>query len=239
MVSASTTATGRATFRFLDGVETFDGEDASALLAHVDELSAVCGRVADHADALLPDEREGLENMAPRRAMAYSSGRRVAREALYGLGLGRHPVSTRQRVAIWPDGVAGSIAHSRDLALAMVGHARVFAGIGVDLERESRVGARVAARVLTGDERAQCTDLAWATLLFSGKEAVYKAVNPALGEYLAFGDVEVTASPEGTFQARTTRPRRSTAHIGAGRGYFLRGAGQWMTIFLVPSSVRE
>ena len=173
--------------------------------------------------------------MADVRRAEYSSGRRVAREALALLGIENCGVTARGRVPIWPPGVVGSITHSRELAMAMVGRDASVAGIGVDVEQEHRVDARVAARVLVPEERASLVEEDWRTMLFAAKEAVYKAVNPLVGEYLEFGDVEVSASRDGTFSAVTTRPRESTARIETGQGHFLRVEGHWLCVFLVPN----
>lgn len=214
---------------FLDGVEAF------SVPATAVGLVAACGRVADHTGSLLPDERVGLDRMADVRRAEYSSGRRVAREALALLGIENCGVTARGRVPIWPPGVVGSITHSRELAMAMVGRDARVAGIGVDVEQEHRVDARVAARVLVPEERGSLVEEDWQTMLFAAKEAVYKAVNPLVGEYLEFSDVEVSASRDGTFAAVTTRPRQSTARIETGQGHFLRVEGHWLCVFLVPN----
>ena len=151
------------------------------------------------------------------------------------LGIGASAVTARSRIPVWPAGVVGSITHSRELALAMVGRDDAVAGTGVDLEREHRVDARVAAQVLSAEERRRLSEEDWRTMLFAAKEAVYKAVNPLVGEFLAFADVEVSANRDGTFAAVTTRPRKSTSRIRKGRGCFLRTGGHWLCVFLVPN----
>ncbi len=211
----------------LDGVEPFSLPSAGA------GVVAACGRVADHTTSLLAAERVGLERMAEVRRAEYSSGRRVARQALSLLGIEGCSVTARGRLPVWPLGVVGSITHSRTLALAMVGREADVAGIGVDLEQERRVNERVAARVLVPAERRNLAEQDWRTMLFAAKEAVYKAVNPVVGEYLDFGDVEVSASKDGTFTAVTTRARKSTSMIASGRGHFRRVEGHWLCTFLV------
>lgn len=213
---------------FLDGIEPFElpfGEPNVAL---------ACGRVDDHTRELLAAERAGLERMGDVRRREYSSGRRVARHALELLGIRDVAVTTHGRVPVWPSGSVGSITHSRSLALAMVARAGNVAGMGVDLELERRVTDELAGRVLLRRERERSVEKDWRTMLFAAKEAVYKAVNPLVGEYLEFGDVEVKAEEDGTFGAITTRPRRSTATIEAGQGFFQRVEGHWLCVFLVP-----
>lgn len=214
--------------RFLDGVEPFE------LPVPVRDLVVVCGRVGDHSSELLAAERTGVERMGDVRRAEYSSGRRVARRALGRLGITDQPVTSRARVPVWPPGVAGSITHSRTLAMAIVGRMDRVRGVGVDLEREGRVNERIAARVLVPCERENLAEPDWSTMLFAAKEAVYKAVNPLVGEYLEFTDVEVSASTDGTYRATMTRPGESKATVEAGRGWFQRVEGHWLCVFLVP-----
>ncbi len=134
---------------------------------------------------------------------------------------------------VWPHGVCGTIAHSREYAVAVVGCCRRVIGIGVDLELEHRVDERVARRVLNERERGQLPEESWRTAVFSAKEAVYKAVNPAVGEFLEFQDVEITLDAGG-FRAATTRPRASTRLIATGQGYVAHVHGHWWTAFVVP-----
>ena len=199
-------------------------------------IAVACGRVADHARSLLPAERVGLERMREVRAAGYSSGRRVARHALGQIGIEDWPVTARGRMPVWPPQVVGSITHSRTLALAIVGPLGRFAGIGVDLELEHRVTSRLAGRVLVEREHRRLAEEDWATMLFGAKEAVYKAVNPAVGEFLNFEDVEVTPCLDGVFIAQTTRPCASEAPVAAGRGYFQRIEEHWLAVFFVPAN---
>lgn len=213
---------------FLDGVEPFE-------LPFVEpKVALVCGRVEDHVRGLLPGERSGLARMGDTRRREYSSGRRVARHALGMLDFHRSAVSARGRMPVWPRGIVGSITHSRSLALAMVGRRRDVAGIGVDLELGQRVTDPLARRVLLEREREQVAEQDWPTMLFAAKEAVYKAVNPLVGEYLEFTDVEISASPAGTYRAAMTRPAESKAAVEAGAGWFQGVEGHWLCVFLVP-----
>lgn len=211
----------------LDGIGPFELPFAEPRVVFV------CGRVGDHTRKLLSEERIGLERMGDVRRAEYSSGRRVARRALSLLGVRDRAVTARGRVPVWPCGIVGSITHSRTLASAMVGRGNDVAGIGVDLELEGRVTDQIAERVLLPRERV--VEGGWPTMLFAAKEAVYKAVNPLVGEYLAFADVEISASTDGTYRAAMTRPGESKAAVEAGRGWFQRVEAHWLCMFLVPN----
>ena len=212
--------------RFLDGLAPFAGPLATP------HLAAAIGRIGDHRAALSASEREALTAMSAARAAQYSSGRRVARAALCDLGIADADIPRRGRAPVWPSGTAGSIAHSDTLALALAGQRPHFAGVGIDAELHGRVHERLARRVLTGAEYQRHTRDDTATLLFSAKESVYKAVNPLVGEYLGFQDVEITLG-NGCYAARTTRACASTSAVLSGEGSFLDAYGHWLTIFLV------
>ena len=216
--------------KFLDSIEPFELPFAEP------EAALACGRVEDHVRGLLPGERSGLARMGDVRRREYSSGRRVARYALEMLGVHGSAVNARGRVPVWPRGIVGSITHSRSLALAMVGRKRNVSGIGVDLELERRVTDQLARRVLLKSERERAVGKDWPTMLFGAKEAVYKAVNPLVGEYLEFTDVEIVAGADGTYRAAMTRPGDSKVVVEAGRGWFQRVEGHWLCVFLVPTN---
>ena len=89
--------------------------------------------------------------------------------------------------------------------------------------------------MLVPGERENLAEQDWRTMLFAAKEAVYKAVNPLVGEYLEFTDVEIAAGADGTYGAAMTRPGKSKATVEAGRGWFQRVEGHWLCVFLVPN----
>ena len=208
--------------RFLDGLAPFAWPAGG--------VAAAFGRIGAFEAALWPAERVAAAGLGPQRLAAYASGRRVAHAALAALGEVAGPVTSSGRLPRWPPGAVGSIAHSRTLAVAVAARAREVRGVGVDLEAEGRVGERLAARVLVDAERQRFAEAHW-TLAFSAKEAVYKAVNPVVGEYLGFGDVEIEISGE-TFSAVASAQCASAAVVSAGRGFFRRIHGHWLTVFV-------
>lgn len=217
---------------FLDDIEPFEQPLSSEALA------LAMGGVADHSATLLPPERHAVAAMNDQRVAEYSSGRRVAREALRQLGLVDIAIPRQGRAPLWPDGVVGSIAHSRHFALAIVGFSRRYRGIGVDLVPERRVGADVAARVLSRRERSMVSDEIGYTRLFSAKEAIYKATNPATCEYLGFRDVELSMSASDQFEARATKPCNSAQLVAVGQGFVGRAHGHWLTFFVIRNQPR-
>jgi 4'-phosphopantetheinyl transferase EntD len=169
----------------------------AACLAGLPGLCLEMAPVGDHRAALMPEESAAIAHAAQRRVHEFSTGRWLARRAFAALGLPAAAIPRAGgRAPAWPAGVAGSITHARELAIAVVaapGHAR---GIGIDLEAAGRVGTNLYHRLFTPAERAgiEAAGAARATLLFSAKEAVYKAVNPIAGRYVGFLEAEVAVA---------------------------------------------
>lgn len=141
----------------------------------------------DDADALWPVERAALERArAPRRA-DFVAGRVAARAALVRMGqpVGAIPQGP-DRAPVWPEGIRGSITHSGGLAIAVVGRACDWAGLGLDLERDAPLDPETAAAILRPDESG-----ADPLPTFSAKEAAFKAQFPATGAMIGFDAARV------------------------------------------------
>jgi 4'-phosphopantetheinyl transferase EntD len=171
-------------------------------------------RVRDRADELIGAELEPIADAVERRRAAYSSGRVLSRRLLTELGapparpLGRRPGS---RLPDWPEGFVGSITHSGPLCLAAVGRSARYRGLGLDLEPDQPTRQEIDRHVLSDRERGWVADATRAgedrsrltRLVFSVKEAVYKAFHPAVGRVWGFQDVEVEIDlGRGRFLAR-------------------------------------
>jgi 4'-phosphopantetheinyl transferase EntD len=179
-----------------------------------------------------------------RRRVYFSMGRAAARDALaefdiYGVAIERGPSGE----PLWPAGIVGAITHAGDLAIAIVGRQTHYAGLGIDVEQLSRgLTARAARLICTPAEmdwvnpEAGTTRL---TMLFSAKEAVFKALFPIEGVWLGFGDAELTWHPERcAFEARLLKTASSTHPRGATLEVRCRviGADVLSTTYALPSS---
>ncbi|GAA5786010.1 4'-phosphopantetheinyl transferase family protein [Chitiniphilus shinanonensis] len=161
-----------------------------------------------HSGLTLP---ESLAGAVLKRKVEFLAGRDCARSALalagypgpFALPIGEH------RAPVWPEGWTGSISHSKGHAIAVAGRATIYRGIGLDLEH--RVPAERAAPLreqigqpaewLLGDTLGLPPEL-WFTLVFSLKEALFKALYPQVGRYFGFEDAEVVAFDDGLAQLR-------------------------------------
>jgi 4'-phosphopantetheinyl transferase EntD len=149
-----------------------------------------------------------LAQAGEKRRRDFALGRACARAALVGLGQGDAVIAMGEKGApVWPAGIVGSITHTKGYAAAIVGNARGFEGIGVDAERVGGVGEDLWPRLFTSGERdqlmAQENRAVAATLLFSAKEAAYKAW--ALKGALRFRDIHITLEDGGFTASRSER----------------------------------
>jgi 4'-phosphopantetheinyl transferase EntD len=149
---------------------------------------------------LLPEEENVLSaSVVPKRRADFTAGRVAARRALALAGLTRPPalmVGPRGQ-PLWPAGWVGSIAHTLDVAVAVVARSTEVEAVGVDVEAREAPGPEVARHIATAQELdwLQLGLPGWRTrlgLLFSAKESLYKALFPSLGLDLDFLDVELT-----------------------------------------------
>ena len=183
---------------------------------------AAVGRVQDHAEALAAEELAQVAGAVSSRRAEYSTGRFLAKRALARLGVEGATIVSHGRRPSWPEGVVGSITHSRSCAVAIVAERSQFAGVGVDLELTNRVSEKIAPRTMTERER-EASGVAWPpfvpTANFSAKEAVFKAVNPIVGLMIGFKEVEIAWQEEKAgFAARYIGPNPANAIMERGQG---------------------
>jgi 4'-phosphopantetheinyl transferase EntD len=194
-------------------------------LARAIDAVAVPGILVGHrliADgdeqALLPEELGAFAASVIKVRRASGAARIVARQLLPRFG--RAPSAIRKSAAgppVWPDGIVGSLAHDNAVAVAAMATKREFSSVGVDVEPAMPLDADLLDIVATADERGRAAgDPLQGRLLFSIKEAVYKAVYPLDGVFLDHHDVEVdlAGSVAAVRYGRTVRFRHCAAtHI--------------------------
>lgn len=147
-----------------------------------------------------PAEDSHVARSAPKRRRDFALGRACARQALAALGQGEAVIAKGDSGApVWPAGIAGSITHTADYAAALVGESSRFVGIGIDAERAGDVTRDLWPRLFSEAEQKMLglhpDPLLAATLLFSAKEASYKAWS--LKGALAFREIEITLAQDG------------------------------------------
>jgi 4'-phosphopantetheinyl transferase EntD len=162
---------------------------------------------ADLDTALFGLEVRSLGRAVGRRRREFVTGRACSRRALARLGLPATAVGSGARgEPLWPAGVVGSITHCDGYRACAVAHARDVRALGVDAEPRAPLPGGVLDAVASSAERralaAHPEGVPWDRLLFSAKEAVFKAWYPLTGRELGFDDVELRIDPRaGTFEA--------------------------------------
>ncbi|MEU3064046.1 4'-phosphopantetheinyl transferase superfamily protein [Streptomyces subrutilus] len=180
-----------------------------------------------------------MEGRRARRRRQFATVRGCARAALAELG--RPPVALlpgRGGAPQWPAGVVGSLTHCDGYRGAVVAEAGAVAALGIDAEPAGPLPRGVLGLITSEAERAELAALAavdasvpWERVLFSAKEALYKAWYPATGLWLGFRDATVSLSAAGTFTATVCPP----AGVPAGGvdpvygGRWLAGSGLVLT----------
>lgn len=169
----------------------------------------------DEEAALYPEEEVAIRRAVAKRRREFRGGRACARRALESLGLppGPLPMGPR-RAPVWPEGVVGSITHTRGFCAAAVARRSEIAGLGVDAEQRGAVTPKLGGRVCTEPERAWMERTPpppggdWETLLFSAKESLYKAIATAgeIERVPGFDAATIASPPEaGRFRAELLR----------------------------------
>jgi 4'-phosphopantetheinyl transferase EntD len=165
-------------------------------------VAVTSGRENDYM--LHPDEARLL---APRacatKVTEWTSGRSAAHLALRRLGfINPPPVLRGQRgEPLWPEGVVGSITHCYPWTIAITAYGSKQFGIGVDLESLTRLrGIDISQITCRGPEFEWISSgedfQGRLAMIFSAKEALYKALYPFYRRYIDFKEVELNWVPE-------------------------------------------
>lgn len=143
---------------------------------------------------LWDEEAAAVARAIPKRRAEFAAGRSAARAAMAEIGIA--PVAIpqgRDRAPIWPSGLAGSIAHCDTCCIAAVALHGHHAALGVDIEPATPLASDLIEVICTPAERAWLVDQSdpglAAKVIFSAKEAVYKAQYPLTGKVIGFDAV--------------------------------------------------
>jgi 4'-phosphopantetheinyl transferase EntD len=220
----------------------------SALLERILPADVVAEELfADPADTtLFPEEEAVVARAVAKRRTEFATVRRCARAALSRLGVPEQPILPGAGGAPqWPPGIVGSMTHCTGYRAAVVARRPDVATVGVDAEPHDVLPDGILENIASAGERAMLARMAsnapaacWDRLLFSAKEAVYKAWFPLTGRWLDFADAEVSIDPAASsFTARllTSGPVLDGHELRAFTGRFRVQDGLIVTAIAVPA----
>lgn len=152
---------------------------------------------------LFPEEEALVARAVEKRQREFAAGRACAHRALAELGFAPGPVGAGERgEPLWPAGAVGSITHCRGYRGAAVARAADLAALGIDAEPHAALPDGLLGEVARPEEQRELTALAraepgvhWDRLLFSAKEAAYKAWYPLAGRWLGLQETAVELDP--------------------------------------------
>lgn len=207
-------------------------------------VAVFCEPVRDAGDTLFAAERGTVARAVRHRRDEFSTGRLLARRALTAIGQPAAAIpADGARRPVWPAGVVGSISHSSGLCAAAVARRDGMRALGLDIERIGAVPAEIMDTISHAGEiaahRDRFGDDLLRTLLFSAREAIYKAYNPLTGSYLDHRDVVLSLAGN-AFTARIVAPDRPRFD-GADRiaGVFAEAGGMVVSLVAVPAPSRS
>ena len=191
------------------------------------QVAVVCAGVNGDIASLWPDEWAAVSRATPRRQREFAAGRAAAREAVRRLSGIDAPIrANADRSPQWPDGFVGSITHTRDTCLVVVGREESWQSIGIDMEPAQSFDESLWEIVCTPGElhlvrqRSAFERAIAVTRLFVAKEAFYKWYYPQKKIMLDFQNVSVFWSPdESEFKVSSCSPD-FTEDFGAFTGQF-------------------
>jgi 4'-phosphopantetheinyl transferase EntD len=165
--------------------------------------------------ALYPEEETVVGRAVEKRRREFTTARACAREALARLGQPHQAIPSGSRgEPLWPAGIVGSITHCDGYRGCAISRAHDLAAIGVDAEPNQPLPDGLLGDIALPEERewlrylaGQASETSWDRLLFSIKEAVYKAWFPLAERWLGFEDAVVAIDrQQGSFSAHLLVP---------------------------------
>lgn len=146
---------------------------------------------------VLPEEHNYISSgKSASYRVEFALGRIAARRALEEIGGSNEfaLLRTSSGAVDWPEGFVGSISHTEGWAVAAVASKKKFSSLGIDLQSVKKdVRPELAKKICSTSETEWVEEEeaeARLLMIFSAKEAIYKALNPLCGEWIGFADVE-------------------------------------------------
>ena len=206
----------------------------------LERTALVMSPIGDYQSHLFAAEQARCRQMTRARALSFSTGRHCAHAALRAIDVTPVAIASKNRAPLWPDTVVGSITHSREIAacIAIIGSSEV-AGVGIDIEQEGRIKAKLHRALFTDAERIQLEGYSFdaAALYFSAKEAAYKAIYPLGQKFIGFHEAVVQVQPaRRQFTVAYQGSDAGCSAMSSGTGFWRFWAGHVLTVFVIPQT---
>ena len=208
---------------FLTNVSPEDSHMQSSVLLTADYNSDL------YADALFDALNipcpSYISRAVPKRKADYLAGRAISHAAMTTLGVQAQAITTApSRAPVWPDGLTGSISHARGRCACLLSQ-NTSKSVGIDTEAiaQGKSLAAILSETLTEKDRVTITQgplppSVNATLAFSAKEALFKALYPQVGHYFGFTTAELT-DPPADHRLVLTLTADLTPHLTKGQSF--------------------
>jgi 4'-phosphopantetheinyl transferase EntD len=148
------------------------------------------------AAKLWPEEEAAMTRAIPKRRIEFGAGRSAARLAMAELGAPLTAIPQGlDRAPLWPTGLSGSIAHCDDYCIAAVAYEDHHKTLGIDIEPATPMDPDLINIICTQTERdwleGEPDPGLAAKMMFSAKEAIYKAQYPLTRQIIGFDAVKL------------------------------------------------
>ncbi len=157
-------------------------------------IDIACCRVSPECEKHLTiDEQASVAGCVPPVRQQAAAARIAARTLLDEAGNSDWSLPRRQgNPPSWPPGIVGSLSHCGDLGVAALSTRGTWRGIGIDVEPAEPLDAELLDTIASPEELSETgRDPMAVRILFSLKEAVYKAVHPMDRQFLEPHEVRV------------------------------------------------
>ncbi|MCX2163015.1 4'-phosphopantetheinyl transferase superfamily protein [Corynebacterium auriscanis] len=155
---------------------------------------------------LSSEEQQLVENAVDRRKADFGDSRWCAHEAMRPIVEDQPIMRGVRGMPLFPEGVAGSLTHTEGFRAAIVGRSQRWRSLGIDAEPARDLPEGVLHAIASQRERRRLRGLAVHhgvdcadTVLFSAKEATYKAWFPLTHRFLDFDQADIDLRADGTF----------------------------------------
>ena len=203
-------------------INSFSNQKLVVLKSHFDVLKYTKSDF-DRFKIFFPSQ---LISSVRKRQAEFLAGRIVVKHGLelFGLTNSSVPIGDK-RAPVWPEGIIGSISHSKETAICAIADKTFFKLVGIDQEAiiDENLGD-ISDQILTSGELSvlEDADLEFnkaLTITFSAKESLFKALFPLVNEYFDFSAAKVTHIDTKLCTFKIELIETLTNHLTSGKVY--------------------